>query len=102
MRVCDLRAQAYRADDSISEMSSHSRAKVKVPISMRALVGRINRKLEPDRQQLKITRAGRTRSELGAFYLLNFSGLSVIKDHVDPVALGRKLGVLQEWEDVVE
>jgi hypothetical protein len=71
----------------------------KVPISMRALVQRINRAL-PDGQQLKTPR-GHARSSLGDFYVLNIARSWIVKHHVDPVALARELECLQPWEEVV-
>jgi hypothetical protein len=70
----------------------------KVLVSERALIARINRKLKPDEQALKIKRGW--RSSLGNFYLVSYSGNYILNEDVDPEALGRNLGVLQAWEAV--
>jgi len=43
----------------------------KVPITMRALIQRINRKLRDDDTMLKITRGERWRHDLGDCYVVN-------------------------------
>lgn len=74
----------------------------KVPVSVRAVIQRINRKLKPDLEQLKVTRGGELlRLDLGDYYILNFNHNWIAHKHVDPEKLGRELGVLQEWEEVV-
>jgi hypothetical protein len=73
-----------------------------VPITTRALVQRINRALGKRDEVLKITRGERARSDLGDFYVLDVSMNAVVSKDVDPEELGRKLGVLKEWERVVE
>ncbi len=73
----------------------------KVPVTERAVVQRINRKLRDDDQVLKVTRGERARLDLGDFYILNWR-LNVIADKfVDPEEMGRELGVLQPWERVI-
>lgn len=74
----------------------------KVPISLRALTQRINRKLKPDYQQLKTPRGDRLWRDLGQFYILDYSRNTITAAHVNPEALGRELGCLQQWEEVVE
>jgi hypothetical protein len=68
-----------------------SKVKSGVPVTTRALVQRINRKLsaldggDPRAEQVRAAR-GKARETLGEFYLLDLD------------ALGRKLGVLRAWE----
>jgi hypothetical protein len=85
------------------------KGRTKVPISMRALIGRINRKLEPDHERLHRTRPGtRAFFDLGEFYILRYGrggsepSTNVLEDHVDLEGLGHKLGVLRTWEAIVE
>jgi hypothetical protein len=80
-----------------------SKVKSGVPVTTRALVQRINRKLsaldggDPRAEQVRAAR-GKARETLGEFYLLDV-GKNAVKDwHLDLDALGRKLGVLRAWE----
>ena len=74
----------------------------KVPVTMRALVARINRKLVADDEVLKISRGMRTKLDCGEYWILNFNRNWVARKDVDPEELGRKLGVLKPWEEVQE
>jgi hypothetical protein len=70
-----------------------------VPVSMRALVQRINRKLKADGEMLKMAR-GRAASSVGRYFICNPQRNWIVKERVDPEALGRELGVLAAWERV--
>jgi hypothetical protein len=69
-----------------------------VPVTRRALIQRINRKLAADDQVLKATRGDTARSELGDFYILNYKRNWLMEKRIDLEKLGRKEGVLQAWE----
>lgn len=71
-----------------------------VPVTMRALVQRINRKLKEDDRVLKASRGERARLDLGDFYVLDVSINGIAEKQVDPEDLGRELGVLQPYERV--
>jgi hypothetical protein len=73
-----------------------------VPVTMRALVQRINRKLAKDDEQLRKTRGQRWWTDLGDYHIVNYNMNALMRGHVDPEALGRELGVLSEWERVAE
>ena len=73
-----------------------------VPISMRALIQRINRKLVADNETLKVSRGGRAEQDLGRYFIVDVSFNGVVRKNVDPEALGRELGVLHEYEHVAE
>lgn len=74
----------------------------KVPITMRALTQRINRKLAEDDEQLKKAGSAKSRQEVGDYFIINVRLNAVVRLDVDPEALGHKLGVLREWESVQE
>jgi hypothetical protein len=76
-------------------------ARTKVPITMKAIVQRINRKLKADDEALKKTRGTRAYLDLGDWYVLNVNRNWISAHHVDPEELGRELGVPQEWEVLV-
>ena len=65
-------------------------------VSMRGLVRRINRAL-PELVRLRIARAW--YSDLGNFYIHDFNTNIITAGHVDPEAMGRRMGVLKphEW-----
>lgn len=74
----------------------------KLPISMQALIKRINRKLKPNLEALKIARSERLRIDVGQYYIIDYRLNAIQQHNVDPVDLGRELGVLHDWETVVE
>jgi len=74
----------------------------KVPVSARALIQRINRKLQADDQILKTTRGARAKSDLGDLYVLDWRRNSVMRKDVDLEALGREVGALADFEHLIE
>jgi hypothetical protein len=73
-----------------------------VPVTVRAITQRINRKLAEQNEQLKRSRGERSSSDLGDYYVLDFSRNAVVADHVNLATLAKELGVLRPWERVVE
>ena len=51
---------------------------------------------------LKTARSSNVASSVGWHYTVDFNRNSITGQRVNPEALGRKLGVLAEWEHVVE
>ena len=74
----------------------------KKPITMRALLQRINRKLAKEEQVLKTLRGHRYEHDLGRYYAVNWRTNLVTAPHVDPEQWGRELGVLRRWEVLQE
>jgi hypothetical protein len=74
----------------------------KIPISMRALIARINRKLRPDNEALRAARGARAKRDFGCYYVVNLNRNLVVAHHVNPEDLGRKLAAMREWEQVVQ
>jgi len=72
----------------------------KVLVTMRAVIQRINRKLKPDSEKLKMTRGERMRQEVGDYYVIDFKQNWITHKHVSPEQKARDLGVLQPWEIV--
>ena len=73
----------------------------KVPVSTRALIQRINRKLLAEEQAVRASRGGRAELELGDYYILNLRFNSVDAMHVNLEELGREVGALrphEEWD----
>jgi len=72
----------------------------KVPVTLPALLKRINRKIAAKGERLKATRGERLRGEVGDYYGIDDHRNFVTARHVDPVQWGRELGVLKEWEEI--
>jgi hypothetical protein len=70
----------------------------KAPVSMRAIIQRINRKLTADGEMLRAARGERAQLDLGDYFVVDLSRNAVVTPHASPVALARKLGVLKPWE----
>jgi hypothetical protein len=71
---------------------------MRVPVSERALIQRVNRRLEKFGQCLRKTREGQWPT-LGDYHVIDLKGNYVSQHHVDIERLGRKLKALQRWED---
>jgi hypothetical protein len=72
----------------------------KVPVSERALIQRISRKLWDDDQVVKTTRGGQAEMALGRHYILDWKINGIMHKDIDLEDWGRKLGVLKTWEKV--
>jgi hypothetical protein len=72
----------------------------RVPVTERALIQRVNRKLAASGQLLKKTRGEAAEETIGAYYVLDTRRNTVVLSRVNLVALAQKLGVLQKWETV--
>jgi len=88
-------------------MAKPQKAKVqKVPVSERALVQRVNRKLKADDKKLHTARDYRDgarryeNTNMGRYYIINLNSNSVAELHADLEWWGRKLGVLRDWEEL--
>jgi hypothetical protein len=74
----------------------------RVPVSRRALIQRINRKL-PGHKTLKTNRApGSTHRELGRYFIVDEYNNSITCQFVDLEKLRRELGVLRRYERVAD
>jgi hypothetical protein len=73
----------------------------KVPISERALMQRITRKLKYENQMLKKSR-GRLVHSLDQHYIVDTYLNSIVSSRcADPEVLGRELKVLAPWEKMI-
>lgn len=70
----------------------------KAPVSRRALIQRLNRKLAKDGLTVKKTSGKRAKADLGEYFVLDWKRSSAVQLHVDLEKLGHKYGVLAEWE----
>lgn len=74
----------------------------KVPVSRRAVIARINRKLARDDEQLRTTRGMQAFLDLGDYYTVDVRRNWIARKDVDLDALGRELGVLKDYEKLSE
>jgi hypothetical protein len=81
---------------------------ISVPVTMRAVLQRLNRKLAKDDEKMVKARGSRAIADLGEFYILRESYVGgssltyVAHKNVDPVSWARESGVLADWEKVVD
>jgi hypothetical protein len=76
-------------------------SRITVPVTPRAVIQRINRKLKPDDRMLRTARSPRVEQDLGRYFIVNFNRNRIVEQHVDLEDLGRELGVLAAYEHVV-
>ena len=69
-------------------------AKQRVPVSARAILQRINRKLKPDWKQLKTGRGLLLERTVGRYYVIDIRRNCVTQQYVDVEDLARELKVL--------
>jgi hypothetical protein len=85
---------------------SSTRETAKLPVSVRALMQRINRKLAEKNEVLKKTRPDRgegvsqLRLDCGDYYIIDVDRNCLIQRDVDIEAIGRQLEVLMPWEQL--
>lgn len=72
----------------------------KVPVTMRALIQRLNRALAKDGQQLKAYRTAPEHPDFGLYYSVDVNRNSIKAEHVDPEKWARDMGVLKPYEMV--
>jgi hypothetical protein len=77
-----------------------SARKAIVPVSERALIQRVNRKLRLNDELLKATRGAKAEQELDRYYVVDLRRNLLVEKDCDPETIARKLGVLREWEHV--
>ena len=69
-----------------------------IKVGRRALIQRINRRLEAEGEILKVARGERQRQEVGDYWILDFQKNSIVATNVDLEVLAREVDALQPWE----
>jgi hypothetical protein len=72
----------------------------RVCVTERAIIQRINRKLEPEDRKVKTARSARMERDYGRYYMIDIRRNAIADWHVDLDKLGRELNVLGAWEKV--
>lgn len=73
-----------------------------VPVTVRALFQRLNRRLKANDQKLVAARSERVRAEVGDYFVIDTARNTVVAMHVDLNELAREVGALAGHESVVE
>lgn len=71
------------------------------PVTEKALVGRVNRKLAPEFQALRTLRGKGFLGTLGRRYIVNLRNNTIVASHVDVEQLARELGVIDDHEALI-
>jgi hypothetical protein len=82
-------------------MAKQKKKGLKIQVTTRALIQRINRKLAPDMEKLCVARSERMRLDVGYYHVIDFRMNGVTRVNVDPEAMARELGVLRDFEEMV-
>jgi glycine cleavage system regulatory protein len=72
----------------------------KIQITERALFQRINRLLHKQGGNLRTAHNQRIKASMGRYYIIDTEHNAISALHVDLEKLGRKLGVIEPWEEV--
>jgi hypothetical protein len=70
----------------------------KVPVTERALMQRLNRKLRPDFEVKRLT--GAAAKEYGRFVVVNLKRGTVVESNFGLAAYALHAGVLKPWEEI--
>ncbi len=75
---------------------------MKARITMRALIQRINRKLAKEEQKLKKSRGLQMSYDVGDYFIIDTYQNNTAAINIDPVELGKEIGVLKPYEEVLD
>jgi hypothetical protein len=82
-------------------MATRQATKQKVPVSERATIQRINRRLKPDMCALKQTRGERARLEVGDWHVIDYTHNIIVAQNINLDSYAHEIGALAEHEEVV-
>src|SRR6266699_4277173 len=87
-----------QANDAHRPGSITMEKKPKVPVTRRAVIARLNRKLAYENKILRGDRGASAWGQRGEFHVVDTKLNAVTARNVDVESLARKLGVLRDWE----
>ena len=73
---------------------------MKVPVTERSVVARVNWRLQAAGEQLKPARSEQVRAQVGDWYVLDVKRNGVVREDVNLEAIARECGALKDWEVV--
>ena len=71
-----------------------------VPVTRRAVMQRVNRKLGQRNEALRAWRSSSQEYSIGDLYRLDFAANAVLDVNVDLDPFAREVGALQPWEEI--
>ena len=71
-----------------------------VPVTRRAVMQRVNRKLGQRNEALRAWRTSSNEYSVGDLYHLDFAANAVLDVNVNLEPFAREVGALQPWEDI--
>jgi hypothetical protein len=93
----DLRMSSLLARVAADKPSPERR----VPVTERALLRRINRRIAKGDFKVKVCRRGRWEGDLGRYFIVDESNNTIAATHVDLTAYGRELECLGDFETLI-
>ncbi len=74
----------------------------RVPVTLKSVIQRLNRKLEKEEKMLKAARGAKAKHLFGDYVVVDIrNGYVIPPKPVDVEKLAREVGALREWEEVV-
>jgi hypothetical protein len=73
----------------------------RVPVSKRAVLARVNRRLRMNGELLKRSR-GRYAADIGDYYVLDVGRNFIVRKHVDLESLAREIDALADYEQLTD
>jgi hypothetical protein len=78
------------------------KTKFNAPVSRRALLARVNRKLAHQEERLCRTRSLRAQFDLGDYYIEDTQTPNILDHHIDLELTAKVLGVLKPYERLAD
>jgi DNA-directed RNA polymerase subunit RPC12/RpoP len=75
--------------------------KTRIKITERALYQRLNRKLRQDGKQLRTARSEGVELDIGRYFIVDVNRNAITDQNVNLEELGRELGAIQPWEEMI-
>jgi hypothetical protein len=88
--------------EKLRQAVANSKPPARVPVTERALIQRINRRLAKEDCQLRVSRGARAELELGRYYIIDPYRNVIENTHLGIEELGRELGCFGDFETLVE
>ncbi len=90
------------ATKPLTELRQTGAKPLKVGVSRRAVLQRVNRKLAPQLEALKVWRTSDLRYKAGDLFHLDLDQNAILNINVDLESFAREVGALQRWESLSE
>ena len=82
-------------------MTERAKSTWQIPVAIRAVMQRVNRRLATEGKRLKTVRKGqRYRAEIGPYFVVSLKTGRLIEIRIDLEGFARQLGALSDWEKI--